>query len=343
MEYEETAEEVKTTGDSIKEDRRWCVYVHRNVHNDKRYVGITSKLPEERWGHNGCKYLSKKCGKYKHPAFANALIKYNDWQNDWEHIIYADSLTEEEAKQMEIYLIALYKTNCCKYQNPSFGYNITDGGTATLGWNPTEETRKKMSDKAKERTSDPNNCPMYQKHHTEESRTKMSNALTGKYCGANSYWYGKHISEETKQKLSDTHRGMYAGEKNYFYDVHMCGDENPFFGQKHTEETKEKMRNAAKVRSIKNGTMPFCIELHQLFFNSAEAERKLSISRKYIAKCCRGDLNFAGYHPDTKEKLHWLYADDAIKQGYITQQELDNYLNNLREKEKGDNNNGETV
>lgn len=44
----------------------------------------------------------------------------------------------------------------------------------------------------------------------------------------------------------------------------------------------------------------------------------------------------AGKHPETGEKLHWLYAEDAIEQRYITQQDLDNYLTNL--KNKGDNN-----
>ena len=44
---------------------------------------------------------------------------------------------------MEILLIALYKSNCCKYRNPSYGYNMTDGGDGTVGRVCSEETKQK--------------------------------------------------------------------------------------------------------------------------------------------------------------------------------------------------------
>jgi hypothetical protein len=120
--------------------------MHTNKHNNKVYVGITSQSPSYRWGKNGSKYLKNK--KNNQPAqtvFARALKKYKDWDNDWEHIIFAEHLTEFEAKQMERRLIALYKTNCCRYNNPSYGYNMTDGGDGGLGYQHTEKTKIKMS------------------------------------------------------------------------------------------------------------------------------------------------------------------------------------------------------
>lgn len=51
------------------------------------------------------------------------------------------------------------------------------------------------------------NNPMYGKHHTEETKNKISEAKKGKYCGENNHNYGKHHSEETKQKISEANKG----------------------------------------------------------------------------------------------------------------------------------------
>ena len=48
--------------------------------------------------------------------------------------------------------------------------------------------------------------PMYGKHHTEESKKKISNGRKGKYCGINNPFYGKHHTEESKKKLSLAHK-----------------------------------------------------------------------------------------------------------------------------------------
>ena len=141
--------------DSIKEDKKWCVYIHRNKINNKCYIGITSKTPLIRWGRNGCEY------KKKHSVFARALLKYPDWENDWEHIIFEEHLTEQEAKHIEMLLIALYHSNCCRYKKPSFGYNMTDGGDGTVGWKATQETKNKISAKTKERLSNPKERCLY--------------------------------------------------------------------------------------------------------------------------------------------------------------------------------------
>ena len=60
------------------------------------------------------------------------------------------------------------------------------------GTHPTEETRKKISEKLKEKCSNVENCCFYGRQHTEESKEKMRKSHTGK----------KH-TEETKKKISD--------------------------------------------------------------------------------------------------------------------------------------------
>lgn len=120
------------------EKREWCVYIHRNIINNKAYIGITSRKPEERWGNNGNQYH-----KGNQHAIRAAIQKYG-W-NNFEHIIWADNLSESDAKHMEKMLIALFKTNCNRYTNPKYGYNLTDGGDGTCGRPIPKEQREKIS------------------------------------------------------------------------------------------------------------------------------------------------------------------------------------------------------
>ena len=65
------------------------------------------------------------------------------------------------------------------------------------------------------------------------------------------------------------------------------------------------------------------------------AEQELKIKGSDIAQCCKGKKghNSAGKHPITGEKLHWLYAENAIEQNYITKENLESYINNIRQME----------
>lgn len=146
----------------------WSVYMHTSP-NDKRYVGITSRKPTERW-RNG--------RGYQHNTyFTNAINKYG-WDN-FKHEIIAENLSEESAKNMEVELIAKYNL-----RNPNFGYNQTDGGDGTKGV---------------QRFGDSN--PFFGKHHTEETKKIMSDNHYD-MNGNNNPFFGKHHSKETKDMLS---------------------------------------------------------------------------------------------------------------------------------------------
>ena len=166
----ETNEEIIEKNEELVnevEDRRWCVYMHTNKINNKVYVGITSKEPELRWRTNGSGYTNKQI------AFRRAIKKYG-WDN-FEHIVFMDGLSEEDAKHIEKLLIALYKTNCNKYQNPSYGYNMTDGGDGTLGIVVSEETREKMR-RAKDGMYIGENNPNYGREYSEDDILRLRKA-----------------------------------------------------------------------------------------------------------------------------------------------------------------------
>lgn len=265
------------------EEKKWCVYIHRNKINNKAYIGITKGNPKKRWGSNGYKYTEQQ------KIFHNAIQKYG-W-NNFEHIIWTENLSEKEAKEWEVRLIAIFKTNCCRYQNPAYGYNMTDGGEGPNGVVRTNEFKEKISKANKG------------KQVSQETRLKLSQANKGKHLGENNPMYGRRHSKETKEIFRDQRKGKY------------CGDKNPMYGKNHSQETKGKMRESKRniVRAI------YCIELNEIFESIKDAERKLGIDNAQISACCKGKpgYNSAGKHPITREKLHWKYLEDAIKLGYI--------------------------
>lgn len=139
--------------------------------NDKIYIGITSMLPEQRWGKDGYGYKGQK-------ILYSAIKKYG-WSNI-QHIIIANGVSYESAKNIEIDLIALYDIT-----NRKNGYNISPGGDLI-----SEESRKKIS-----------NSRIGQ-HPSEEARKKMSDARKG-----------KKKSEEHRRKIGEAHRGMKRSEE----------------------------------------------------------------------------------------------------------------------------------
>mgnify|MGYP002513570873 CR=1 FL=1 len=69
-------------------ERKYCVYVHTNVINGKKYVGMTSQTPERRWGTNG--------RGYKQNLYFSSEIQEYGWDN-FKHEIVADNMTFDEA------------------------------------------------------------------------------------------------------------------------------------------------------------------------------------------------------------------------------------------------------
>ena len=105
----------------------YSVYIHTNLINGKKYIGITKRKPEARWN-NGKGYRHNE-------YFSNSIEKYG-WNNFSHEIIYTN-LTEDEACLKEQELIKLYKSN-----QRDFGYNLESGGRYC---NISEETKNKIS------------------------------------------------------------------------------------------------------------------------------------------------------------------------------------------------------
>ena len=148
----------------------YTVYQHRNLKNGKSYVGMTSRKPKYRWNNgNGYKNNSKMWKD----------IQNSDWNKDWEHNIIGKFEDKQEALNVEEMFIRLFDST-------NEGYNTSTYGNSH--YERTEEHKRKISESH------------IGKHHSEETKKKMSEALSGE----KSPNFGKHFSEEHKKKISQS-------------------------------------------------------------------------------------------------------------------------------------------
>lgn len=267
-----------------KTDNTYCVYMHINKINNKVYIGQTCQNTDRRW-RDGNGY--KDC-----PYFYNAIQKYG-WDN-FEHIIWANKLTIEEANKMEELLIALYNTTNSKY-----GYNIKCGGNNHTF---SEEVKQKMSKNHADFSGE--NHPLYGKHHSDETRRKMSEVKKERYKGKNHPMYRKHHSNVTKQKIGEAHRGKIISDetKKKMSESHK-GEKHHMYGKHHSEETKRKIKeNHADMSGANSPSAKkvVCIETGEIYQTMIDASIKTQIYKSGISKCCRGVQKTAG-------GFHWRY------------------------------------
>lgn len=285
--------------DTVDEDRSYCVYMHTNKVNGKRYVGQTCQWPpEKRWRKDGV--------GYRHNEYFYRSIQKYGWDN-FEHEIIDARLTIEEANELEEHLIENFDT-----LNRSKGYNLRHGGNngehseetktklkrawehrdrvmpehvrkamskSRTGKHLSEETKKKISKAQKGKPRyyiRGENHPNYGKHYSEEERKQMSERMSGK----NNPNYGKHFSEEHKRKISESNKGKYVPS----------GAENP---------------TADKVAQYNMDGV-----LIKVWGCKKDAARTLNINPSHISACCKGRRKSAG-------EYMWTDVIDGIVQNNI--------------------------
>ena len=252
------------------------IYVIRNKHNGKPYVGQTQRTLEERiYEHRHGKTL-----------YIDRAIRKIGWENFTVEVIEVCS-TLEELNEREIYWIC--KLNSKK---PN-GYNMTDGGSNTIGWHHSEETKKRISKKKKAQNKGKGN-PMYGRRHTAKSRKQISLSKTG-----------KHHTAVTRAKMS----------------ANNSGEKNPNYGRKHTAEERAKMssansgeRNVHRGKHLSertklkigraNSKAVRCVETGRIFNSITEAAKELGIDRAHISDACKGKRSTVG-------GFHWEYVQTA--------------------------------
>lgn len=147
----EDNENINELTEEPREQKKWAVYKHTSP-SGKVYIGITSKKdPRDRWGKGGYLYKNNK-------LFWKAVEKYG-WDNI-EHEILRENMEEEDAKNMEIELIAHYKSI-------GMSYNVAPGGNGVSGpMTPDQKRHISEALKGKKKT------PEHVKNASEALRNK---------------------------------------------------------------------------------------------------------------------------------------------------------------------------
>lgn len=217
----------------------YTIYLRTNKVTGIQYVGQTKnfKRRERDWKRfdeiYGNNYLTEEREKYGLENFNVVVIDHCE--------------TREEAWELEQFYIKELNT---KYPD---GYNMSDGGVGTKGIVVTEKTREKQRNKK------------LGKHHSEETKRKMSEAHKGENC----HWYGKHFSEEHKRKLSDAKKGI-----------------------KYSEKHREKIADGHKkpILQIDKTTG----EVIREWKSATDVNKELGLNKSHITACCKGKLKSVG-------------------------------------------------
>lgn len=246
--------------------KTYCVYLHTNKANGKKYIGITHTAPEKRW-QNGNGYS-------KNNYFARAIEKYG-W-NGFAHEVIESGLTKEEAERTEIRLIAKYKT-----LDIGHGYNIRPGGDASRH---SARSRLKMSVNHADVSGDKN--PMFGREFTEEHRRNIGEKSKGRY-----------FSPEVREKI----RAATLGKRN------------PMFGKTHTPEARERLAESKRGEKSPTARAVINVGTGQIFRLVNDAAAFAGLSHSTIVNCCRGRQKTAGNHPDTGERMKWMYHEEWLQ------------------------------
>lgn len=232
------------------------VYCWINLKNGKKYVGSSSTSLLGRLRH-WLKVL--KAGRCHNRYFQRAWNKYGSKLFRFKIL---ERCPPENCLTREQWWIDCYDTS-----NPSKGYNLspTAGSTYGMKFGPLADWHKKRVSTAMK-----GNKNFLGRSHTEESRRKISLALTGKklskeHCESMSRAFkGRKLTESTKKKMSAARMGHVVTETTRkkisigrlgkpLSEDHKKKLSIAKLGKKLSQQTRLRMAIGQRVRRLKEG------------------------------------------------------------------------------------------
>ena len=175
------------------------IYCIENIKNNKKYIG-QSKNINDRW----CKHKGElNRGVHDNDYLQNSWNKYGE-ENFRFYVLEYCNIDELDKK--EIYYIELHNT-----LDRDYGYNLKTGGQ-NRGVKASEYVGHKISDSLKRTYSE--NEELRQKSRDNALNQWSNPEIKAKILGENNGMYGKHHSEETRKKMSEMKKGKPSPKRN---------------------------------------------------------------------------------------------------------------------------------
>ena len=256
-----------------------CIYRHWIINDkgcSKSYIGkhMGKEPSRNRWGVQGKHYAPKK-GK-KPSKFYNAIEKYG-WDSFNHEII---GWCEAENKDELNYILNEWECYYIeKYDSYYNGYNGTTGGDGTRFPGDSNPRARKVV------------CL-----NTGEIFTTLTEASK------------KYGTTRSKIACVCSGTGVYAGKDEYNNKMYWAYYED-------YKDMTEAHINAVMNKQQKHDNCcksVICLTTGAVFEKIIYAEKWCGSGA--IGQCCKGKCKTAGKHPDTGERLKWMYYDEWLEQ-----------------------------
>jgi predicted GIY-YIG superfamily endonuclease len=198
------------------------IYIFKCLANGKHYIGESMNVRSRIMAHL----------RSDTQAFHKALKKYG--HNEFELMV------EYFPDFKKIDLVDLEETLIKRFESLSpNGYNICERGINAVGRKLSEETKRKISEKAKGRiVSDETRAKLKGYKHSDEAKLKMSIFRTGKSSGRK----GKTNSPEMRAKQSASSKGHKKSDE---FKLKLSAANK---GKILSDETRKKISDTKKLR-----------------------------------------------------------------------------------------------
>lgn len=264
------------------------IYKIINEKNGKFYIGSTVNLDKRKKRH----FNDLKNGKHHCLFLQRAFKKYGE--NAFKFVVKEINIIDEKSLRLLEERYIKYCWNSGKLYNASkkgsggdlISYHPRNKEIRNLQSRITKKRYSNMSENDKKKLSkrmSGKGNPNYGNHWTDEMKTNMSKFWKDYYSKHDSYQKGKTYEEifgekkakELKEKMSERYKKR-IGEKNGFYGKH------------HTNEAKEKMRNARLGKKPVNSKK--VLYDNKIYESANECAKKIGIPMVTVAYRCRKEI-----------------------------------------------------
>ena len=240
------------------------------------YIYLTTNLV------NGKKYIGQHYGQLDDKYYgsgviiAKAIAEYGK-ENFVKEIL--EITTQEQIDEIEKYYIQKYNA----VEDDNF-YNISEGGQNGNGWKYAQQ---------------------YWNEHSEEAKQIQQNNMKK----LRQWWkeHPKELEANNKLLVEEAKKWRLAHPEEVKQHMKKINQAKEKWQQEHPEEHQNQIDKWRIAGSKANSKKVLCITTNEEFESASAAGRFYNIPQPNISKCCRGERNSAGKHPETGEKMVWKY------------------------------------